>query len=299
MVTPVARREAVVWIRDRHGLSERRACRLASACRSMVRYARPVSSEEEQLRARLLELVGERPRFGYRRLHVLLRRDGHLINLKRVYRIYTDLGLAVRRKRRKRVAAANRRPRITPERADEQWSMDFMSDTLTATGRSFRTLNVVDDATRECLAIEVDTSLSGERVGHVLDRVAAWRRYPARIVVDNGPEFTSKALDQWAYQRGVELVFIRPGKPIENCIVESFNGRFRDECPNLHWFTSLADARRKIESWRNDYNHVRPHGTLGDRPPAVYATEAGLRPTASTSAPILEMKRRLEDPAVC
>lgn len=298
MVTPVARREAVDWIRDRHELSERRACRLASACRSMVRYTRPMSTEEEQLRKRLVELAGDRPRFGYRRLHVLLRRDGHVINRKRVYRLYRDLGLAVRRKKRNRVAQANRRPRIVPEQADEQWSMDFMSDTL-AGGRRFRTLNVVDDATRECLAIEVDTSLPGSRVGRVLDRIATWRKHPARVVVDNGPEFTSQALDEWAYKRGVELVFIRPGKPIENCIVESFNGRFRDECLNLHWFTNLADARRKIEYWRHDYNHVRPHSTLNDRPPAVYAQEAGLRPTPSTSTPILSKKRRTEEFLAC
>jgi putative transposase len=168
--------------------------------------------------------------------------------------------------------------------ANHQWSMDFMRDTL-ASGRVFRTLNVVDDASRECLAIEVDTSLSGLRVGRVLDRVARWRGYPKRIVLDNGPEFTGKALDQWAYERGVELAFIRPGKPMENGLVESFNGRFRDECLNLHWFIGLEDARRRIESWRLDYNHVRPHSSLGNAVPSLAAREAGLRSTLSTSAP--------------
>ncbi len=270
MVTPATRREAVEWIRERRSCSERRACRLATTCRSMVRYHRQENPDEEQVVERLLELAGERPRFGYRRLHVLLRREGKQINHKRVYRLYKALGLAVRRRKRKRVAQANRLPRVVPEQANEQWSMDFISDTL-AGGRCFRALNVVDEATRECVAIEVDTSLSGHRVARVLDRVAESRGYPHRIVVDNGPEFTSRALDEWAYQNAVTLLFIRPGKPIENCIVESFNGRLRDECRNLHWFTNLVDARRKIEHWRIDYNHVRPHSSLGNLPPAEFA----------------------------
>ncbi len=238
------------------------------------------------MRERLLELASERPRFGYRRLHVMLLREGWAINRKRVYRVYREMGLAVRRKKRKRVAQANRRPRVVPIRANVQWSMDFMRDTL-ASGRVFRTLNVADDATRECLAIEVDTSISGARVGRVLERVAQERgSYPSRLVLDNGPECTSKALDQWAYLRGVELCFIRPGKPIENCFVESFNGRFRDECLNVHWFLDLADARRRIEIWRVDFNTVRPHSSLGYRSPSPASGEAGLQPTASTSAPL-------------
>ena len=285
MVTPAARREAVRFFRDRHGFSERRACRLASYPRSSHRRKSLREEADRPLRDRLLELASERPRFGYRRLHVMLLREGWEINRKRVYRVYRELGLAVRRKKRKRVAQANRLPRVVPIAPNLQWSMDFMRDTL-ATGRVFRTLNVVDDATRECLAIEVDTSLSGRRVGRVLDAVARERgQYPHRLVLDNGPECTSKALDQWAYERGVELAFIRPGKPIENCFVESFNGRFRDECLNIHWFVSLPDARRRIEAWRLDYNLVRPHGSLGHLPPAVFAEEAGLQPTASASAP--------------
>lgn len=271
MVTPAARRAAVGHLREQWGLSERRACDLASHSRSSFRRRRLVFEADEALRDRLLELAAERPRFGYRRLHILLVREGWSINRKRVYRVYRELGLAVRRKKRKRVSQANRRPRVVPIRADVQWSLDFMRDTL-ASGRVFRTLNVVDDATRESLAIEVDTSLSGLRTARVLDRIAESRgAYPSRLVLDNGPECTSKALDLWAYQRGVELCFIRPGKPIENCFVESFNGRFRDECLNLHWFLSLADARRKIEAWRIDYNMVRPHGSLGDLTPEEYA----------------------------
>ena len=269
MVTPAARRRAVQHLRDRFGLSERRACRLVDASRSMVRYES--CRDDETLRTRLLELASERPRYGYRRLHLLLCREGFAVNHKRVRRLYRQEGLMVRRKKRKRVAQANRRKRQVATQANEQWSMDFMSDSL-ADGRQYRTLNVVDDATRECLTIEVDTSLGGWRVTRVLDQIAKRRPLPSRIVVDNGSEFTSKALDQWAYRHGVELHFIRPGKPIENCFVESFNGRFRDECLNLHWFAHLAEARRVIEAWRVDYNHTRPHSSLGNQTPAEYAS---------------------------
>ena len=280
-MTPAARRGVIDFFRDRYGFSERRACRMIDADRSTYRRRSSRLRRDRALAERLEQLAVERPRFGYRRLHVLLCREGWAVNRKRVYRIYRQLGLAVRRKRRKRVAEANRLPRVVPMAADLQWSMDFMRDTLSS-GRVFRTLNVVDDATRECLAIEVDTSISGFRVGRVLDRIATRRgRYPTRLVLDNGPECTSRALDQWAYERGVELAFIRPGKPMENCFVESFNGSFRDECLNAHWFLTLGDARRTIEAWRLDYNRVRPHSSLGYLPPSVYAEGAGLRPTAS------------------
>ncbi len=255
-----------------------------SYSRSSYRRKSLRAEADKPLRDRLLALASERPRYGYRRLHVFLEREGWSINRKRVYRVYRELGLAVRRKKRKRVAQANRQPRVVPIARDIQWSLDFMRDTL-ANGRVFRTLNVVDDATRECLAIEVDTSLSGYRVGRVLDAVARERgRYPSRIVLDNGPECTSKALDQWAYDHGVTLAFIRPGKPVENCFVESFNGKFRDECLNLHWFLSLADARRRIEAWRLDFNFVRPHSSFDGRPPAVAAREAWLHPATPASA---------------
>lgn len=235
MVTPAARRAAVSFFRERYGQSERSACRMASFSRSTYRRKSLHKEADKALRERLLELASERPRFGYRRLHVMLLREGWQINRKRVYRVYRELNLAVRRKKRKRVAQANRLPRVVPIAPDIQWSLDFMRDTLSS-GRVFRTLNVVDDATRECLAIEVDTSLSGRRTARVLDRIARKRgAYPNRLVLDNGPECTSKALDQWAYERGVELAFIRPGKPIENCFVESFNGKLRDECLNTHW----------------------------------------------------------------
>jgi len=250
---------------------------------STFRYS-SCRQEPEGLRARLLELAAERPRFGYRRLHILLVREGWEVNHKRIQRMYREEKLAVRRKRRKRVAQTARQPKLLPEGPNERWSMDFMADSM-ATGRGFRVLNVVDDYTRECVAIEVDTSLSGERVARVLDRVIERRGKPNSVVMDNGPEFTSRALDAWAYERGIQLDFIRPGKPIENCFVESFNGKFRDECLNQHWFTSLMDARREIETWRRDYNRVRPHSSLGQIPPAVFAQGAGLRSLEATSAP--------------
>lgn len=271
MVTPTARREAAEFFRDEMALSERSACRLAGFSRSSLRRPRRREEQDRPLAERLRELAEERPRFGYRRLHILLQREGWQACWKRVYRVYREQGLAVRRKKRKRVAQADRQPRVVPIRENIQWSLDFMRDTL-ANGRVFRTLNVVDDATRECLAIEVDTSLSGARVGRVLDRIATRRGYyPNRIVLDNGPECRSIALDQWAYNHEVQLWFIRPGKPIENCFVESFNGRFRDECLNTHWFLTLTDARRLIEVWRKDYNQVRPHSSLDGRPPEEYA----------------------------
>lgn len=284
MVTPAARREAVTHFRDQFGLSERGACELASLSRSTYRYEKTRPADESQLRERILELAGRFPRYGYRRLHVLLRREGHRINRKRTLRLYRELGLQVRRKKRRRVAQANRQPRPVPLTVNEQWSMDFVSDSL-ADGRGYRALNVLDDATRESLAIEVDTSLPALRVCRVLDRLIQQRGAPGRLVLDNGPEFTSVALDQWAYRHGVELAFIRPGKPIENAFVESFNGKFRDECLNLHWFTSLADARHRIERWRGEYNHVRPHSSLDDLTPVEFSRVAGLRPPPASSAP--------------
>ena len=203
------------------------------------------------------------------------------MNHKRVYRLYRDVGLLVRRRRRKRVAPLLRRPKPVPAAPNERWSMDFIADTL-ADGRPFRTLNLVDDCSRECVAIEVARSIPGERVTRVLDRLASERGLPRTIVVDNGPEFAGRALDQWAYERGVELHFIEPGKPIQNCYVESFNGRFRDECLNLNWFTSLSDAIDKIENWRVDYNQHRPHSSLGDLTPEEFARRA-LQRTEKTS----------------
>ncbi len=218
------------------------------------------------MRQRLRELAAERPRFGYRRLHALLRREGVAVNHKRVERLYRAEGLAVRKRARKRVARDGRGRPTRPTRPNEQWTLDFLGDAL-ASGRRIRLLTVEDVFTREALAIEVDTSLPGVRVTQVLDRVVGQRGVPTEIVLDNGPELTGKALDRWASARGVRLRFIDPGKPVQNAFVESFHGRFRDECLNQHWFLSLADARRIVEAWREDYNRARPHSALGYRPP--------------------------------
>ena len=272
MVKPAVRRRAVGVLRRQHAMSERRACGLIRMDRSSCRY-RAQPRDDEAIRKRLVELAAERPRFGYRRLHDLLIREGVEVNHKKIQRIYREEGLRVRRKKRKQVAQMPREPRPVPERQDERWSIDFIQDTLTD-GRCFRALNIVDDFTRECVAIEVAKSIPGERVARTLDRLAKERGLPTVIVVDNGPEFTSRVLDQWAHAHNVRLHFIRPGKPVENCFVESFNGKFRDECLNENWFVSLDDARRKIERWRRDYNEVRPHSSLGRIPPAEFAKSA-------------------------
>lgn len=270
MVVPAARRDVVRYLQKQHQFSERHACRLASIHRSSVRY-RHRRSDCADVRQRLRALAHSRPRFGYRRLGVLLRRDGLVVNHKRVYRLYCEEGLALRRRGRKRHASAARtRPSLACQ-PYQQWSMDFMRDTL-ASGRSFRTLNIVDEFTRECLAIEVDTSLPGARVTRVLDQVRERRGLPELVIIDNGPEFTGKVLDTWAYQHGVRLHFIDPGKPMQNAYVESFNGKFRDECLNQHWFTDLEDARQTIEAWRYDYNEVRPHSALGHQTPVAFAS---------------------------
>jgi putative transposase len=273
--------------REQAGVSERRACGLVQIQRASARYRwrRPRDLRFEQ---RLRELAAQRVRFGYRRLHVLLQREGWAVNHKRVYRVYREAGLAVRRRKRKRAAASARVPLAAPVRPNQGWSMDFMADAL-GTGRRFRTLNLVDEYTREALALEVDTSLPGERVVRVLERLrSAEGRKPEWIVTDNGPEFTGRALDQWAYENGVRLETIRPGRPMENGYIESFNGKMREECLNQSWFTDLADARQRIEAWRVDYNTRRPHSALGYLTPAEFAQRAAaLRSPTAPCAPRL------------
>jgi putative transposase len=274
MVRPTGYRQAVGLIRREFELSERRACALLGFPRSSCRYASR-RKEPERLAEELRAHAATRPRFGYRRLHVLLKREGWRVNHKQVYRLYRAEGLAVRRKKRRKIAAAIRVPLPTPRAPNQRWSMDFVSDQL-ATGRRFRTLNIVDDCTRECIAIEVDTSLGGGRVVRALQRLAETRGLPLAIVCDNGPEFTGRALDEWAHHAQVRIQFIRPGKPVENAFVESFNGKFRDECLNEHWFVDLPDARTKIEAWRRDYNEVRPHSSLDNNTPQAYSSTLGL-----------------------
>ena len=270
MVTPQHRRQVVTYLVAAYLVSERRACRTVRFARSTIQY-RTRRGDDGALRARLRALAADRPRWGYKRLHVLLGREGWQVNRKRVFRLYREEGLAVRRRARKRVSVA-RVPIVAPTRANERWSMDFVRDTF-ATGRAFRCLTVVDDFTRECPVIEVDVSLSGLRVTRVLDALARTRGLPTSITVDNGPEFAGRALDAWAHWRGVQLQFIRPGKPVENAYIESFNGKLRDECLSEEYFLTLQEAREKIEAWRCDYNEVRPHSSLGDQTPRQFAEE--------------------------
>jgi putative transposase len=236
---------------------------------SVYRY-QPKPGNDKLLRHRLRELAEQRKRFGSPRLHILLKREGLVINHKRTERIYREEGLVLRRKRRRKGAAGARVIIPSPQRTNEKWSMDFATDSF-VTGRRFRALAIVDDYSRECPAIEVDTSLGGRRVVGVLDKLAEIRELPEVITIDNGPEFASRALDKWAYRRGVKLNFIRLGKPIENAFAESFIGRLRDECLNTNWFMNLKHARDVIEYWRKDYNEVRPHSSLQGATPKEYA----------------------------
>jgi putative transposase len=210
---------------------------------------------------------------------VLLRREGWQVNRKRTYRLYREAGLAVRRRKRKRIGLFERKPLPKPTSVNRSWSMDFVADGL-RDGRKLRCLTIVDNYSRECLAIEVDTSITGRRVVMVLERLADSRGLPLSITVDHGPEFEGQVLDAWAYTRGVVLNFIRPGKPVENAYIESFNGRFRDECLNEHWFLTMAHARETIENWRKEYNTERPHSSLGDLTPEGFAATAPSSATA-------------------
>jgi putative transposase len=270
-VTPAARRQAVAIAREEHGLSRRRACRLVGIARSVAARVPKREREHARLRERLRALAGERRRFGYRRLHELLRREGWRANHKLVHRLYQEEKLAIRRRgRQKRGLGGMMAGSWCPVAANQRWSLDFTEDCL-ANGRQFRTANLKDDGTRECPAILVDFSLPGQRVVTMLEDVARERGYPDMLVVDNGPELRGRDLDRWAHENGVRLFFIDPGKPMQNASIESFNGRFREECLDQSWFSSLAEARRLIEAWRLDYNEHRPHTSLRMRTPAAFA----------------------------
>jgi putative transposase len=235
---------------------------------------KPVVRRDDELREKIRELAYQRRRFGCPRIHLLLRREGLVVNHKRTERIYREEGLSLRKRKRKKTAAINRVILPTPDRPNKRWSMDFVTDSIVI-GRRFRALVIVDDYSRECPVIEVDTSLGGARVVSVLERLADIRGLPEVITIDNGPEFAGKALDEWAYRRSVKLNFIRPGKPIENAYAESFIGRLRDECLNENWFISLKHARDIIESWRIDYNEGRPHTSLGGLTPREFVENTG------------------------
>ncbi len=252
-------------------MSERGACELFGLNRSTRRYVSRRPSDQP-LRERLKALAAERPRFGYPRLYLMLRREGVVVNHKKVRRLYREEGLRVRRMKRKRVCQNREHNPVVATRPNQVWAMDFVHDRLDDS-RPFKTLNVVDEFTKEALAIEVDFSLPGPRVVRVLEWLRETRGLPEEIVTDNGPEFISVALDRWAWERKVKIRFIQPGKPNQNCYVESFNGRFRDECLNQHVFHSLAHAKDLIEEWRYDYNRLRPHTSLGGKTPEEFVRE--------------------------
>lgn len=269
VVSPQAKRAAVLHLMTAHSLGITRACGLIGISRSNYRY-QSQRQDDTSLKARLHDLANLKRRYGYRRLHILLRRDGWAMNHKRTYRLYREAGLMIRRRKRKRIAGVERVVKAPAMAPNQSWSMDFVSDGL-VDGRRIRCLNIVDDFTKQCLAIEVDRSLPGLRVVRVLERLAENRGLPTSITVDNGPEFAGKALDAWAYERGLKLHFIEPGKPQQNAYIESFNGKFRDECLNEHWFVSLRYARETIEEWRQDYNEQRPHSSIGYLTPNQFA----------------------------
>ena len=271
MVTPAAHREAVAYLRSAHEMSERRAIRVIGADRSVVRY-RSTRPDDTTLRERLKALAQERRRFGYRRLHVLLRREGLEVNRRRVQRLYREERLTVRRRGGRKRALGERRPMETPTAANQRWGLDFVADQFTD-GRRFRILEVYDDCTRECLALVADTSIGGRRVARELDAIVAWRGKPATIVSDNGTELTSNAILEWADKQKVGRHYIAPGKPQQNAFSESFNGRLRDELLNETLFSSLRDARAKLAAWREDFNEVRPHSSLGYLTPGEYTRE--------------------------
>jgi putative transposase len=269
MVSPQVKREAVETLMRERSFGVTRACGLVQISRSLYRY-RSRRPECAQLRERICEIAAVKRRYGYRRVHIVLRREGWKVNRKLTYRLYREAGLAVRRRKRKRIGPFERKPLPKPQQANLSWSMDFVSDGL-ANGRRLRCLAIVDDCTRECVVIEVDTSITGTRVKAVLERLADLRGLPRSITVDHGPEFVGQVLDAWAYERCVHLSFIRPGKPNENAYIESFNGKFRDECLNEHWFLSMGHAREVIEAWRIEYNTERTHSSLGDITPEEFA----------------------------
>lgn len=266
MVTPGARREAVAYLRAGHAVSQRRACLVVGADRASMRY-RPLRGDDAAVRARLRALSGERRRFGYRRLHVLLDREGIRMNHKKLRRLYALERLQVRRRGGRKRAIGTRAPMTLPQAPNQRWSLDFVSDTLTD-GRRLRILAVVDDFTRECLCLVADTSISGKRVARELDALIARRGKPLTVVSDNGTELTSMAILTWSQDQQVAWHYIAPGKPQQNAFVESFNGRLRDECLNETLFTSLAHARAVLAAWQRDYNEVRPHSALGGQTPA-------------------------------
>jgi len=284
MVGPAAKREAIAHLRGALEMSERRACTLIAADRTMIRY-RSRRPPETELRARLRALANQRHRFGYRRLFILLRREGEPSGINRIYRLYREEGLTVRKRRARRRAVGMRTPILVEAKVNARWSLDFVHDQF-ALGRRFRILNIVDDVTRECLAAIPDTSISGRRVARELTALIETRGKPQMIVSDHGTEFTSNAILSWATDHQVEWHYIAPGKPMQNGYIESFNGRMRDELLNETLFLDLDQARQLIDAWVADYNTARPHSSLGYKTPVAYADQL-IAPKGVTTAEAL------------
>ncbi len=279
MVTPGAKRDAVVHLCEAHQVSQRRACCVLGIDRSSVRY-RSVRPDDANLRKAMKAVATERRRFGYRRVHVMLERQGWQVNQKKLRRLYREEKLQVRKRGGRKRALGTRRPMLVPERPNERWSLDFVSDAFTD-GRRFRVLAIVDDFSRECLALVADTSLSGLRVTRELTAIMARRGRPKTIVSDNGTELTSMAVLRWCQETRIDWHYIAPGKPMQNAFVESFNGSFRDELLNETLFSSLAEAREKISTWKDDYNRHRPHSSLGNLTPHEFAMKSRLETKAA------------------
>lgn len=278
-MTPAGKREAVAHLQSEHGVSERRACDVLAADRSSVRY-KSTRPDDADLRTAIKKVAAERRRFGYRRVHVMLARQGWLVNHKKLRRLYREEKLQVRRRGGRKRALGTRKPVLLPSMPNERWSLDFVSDAFTD-GRRFRVLAVVDDYTRECLALVADTSLSGHRVCREIDSIIKHRGRPTTVVSDNGTEFTSTAVLHWCQDTGIDWHYIAPGKPTQNALVESFNGSFRDECLNETLFSTLAEARTKIKAWKDDYNQNRPHSSLSNLTPREFAANMTLKSLAA------------------
>ena len=271
MVKPVSRKQIAHHMINEHKLSERLSCQLAGISRTAYRYqAKPTN--DGALRSRLKELAVDQSAYGYLLLHGMLKTEGLVVNKKRTYRIYTEEGLQVRTKKRKKLQRP-RQPLEIPSKVNQRWSMDFVADQL-SNGRRFRVLNIVDDYSREMVGQLVSTSISGQQVARFLNQLFEQRAKPSKIVCDNGTEFTSKAMFFWSQESAVKLGFIQPGKPTQNAFVESLNGKFRNECLNRHWFRTLEEARWEIDQWREHYNNIRPHSSLGYMPPVEFAQRA-------------------------
>lgn len=273
-MTPAVKRQAVAHLQSKHGVSERRACAVLQVDRSSIRY-KSIRAEDTDLREAMKKVAFERRRFGYRRVHVMLQRQGWHVNHKKIRRLYREEKLTVCKRGGRKRALGTRRPMLVLKKPNERWSLDFVSDAFTD-GRRFRVLAVVDDFSRECLALVPDTSLSGLRMTRELDAIIRQRGKPKTIVSDNGTEMTCMAVLEWCQETNIEWHYIAPGKPMQNAFIESFNGSFRDECLNETLFSSLTHARQKISEWKEDYNWERPHSSLGNITPNEFAMKMAL-----------------------